>query len=82
MLPITLPILVHNDDTICLKELDLEYDYEDLTEVEFVFFTIDFACRYAKQGREYCEIVSGEDSFVANITFNELKDKLNIAWQK
>lgn len=74
MIPIVIPILCHNEETIVLADLDLDCDYRQLTEVEFMFFTIDFACRYEKAGREYTEIVSGEDSFVSSLSFKQFQD--------
>jgi len=74
MIPIVIPILCHNEETIVLADLDIDCDYRHLTEVDFMFFTIDFACRYEKQGRQFTEIVSGEDSFVSSLSFEKFQD--------
>ena len=74
MIPIVIPILCHNDETIVLRDLDVKTTYTRLTEVEFMFFTIDFACRYQQDGKEYTEIVSGEDSFVSSLSFDQFQD--------
>jgi hypothetical protein len=74
MIPIVIPILCHNDETIVLRDLDVKTTYSRLTEVEFMFFTIDFACRYQQDGKEYTEIVSGEDSFVSSLSFDQFQD--------
>lgn len=79
MKPIELPILCHNEDTIVLKELELNYDYNDLTPVQFILFDINFASKYIKDGREYVEIISGDESFVADITWEEFKKAISIA---
>jgi len=73
MKPVVLPILCHNSDTILFSELGIEYKFEDLEEVEFIFFTLDYACGNIKQGKEYTEIVCGEDAYVVNLTFTEFK---------
>jgi hypothetical protein len=74
MIPIVIPILCHNDETIVLRDLEVKTSYTRLTEVEFMFFTIDFACRYQQDGKEYTEIVSGEDSFVSSLSFDQFQD--------
>jgi hypothetical protein len=74
MIPIVIPILCHNDETIVLRDLDVKTTYTRLTEVDFMFFTIDFACRYEQDGKEYTEIVSGEDSFVSSLSFKQFQD--------
>jgi hypothetical protein len=74
MIPIVIPILCHNDETIVLRDLDVKTTYSRLTEVDFMFFTIDFACRYQQDGKEYTEIVSGEDSFVSSLSFDQFQD--------
>ena len=79
MKPIELPILCHNEDTIILKELELNYDYNDLTSVQFMIFDINFASKYVKNGKEYVEIISGEESFVADITWEEFKSAIEKA---
>lgn len=77
MLPIVIPVLCHNDETIVLRDLEIKTTYTRLTEVEFMFFTIDFACRYEQDGKEYTEIVSGEDSFVSSLSFRQFQDIVN-----
>jgi hypothetical protein len=77
MIPIVIPILCHNDETIVLRDLDVKTTYTRLTEVDFMFFTIDFACRYEQDGKEYTEIVSGEDSFVSSLSFKQFQDIVN-----
>lgn len=79
MKPIELPILCHNEDTIILKELELNYDYNDLTSVQFILFDINFASKYVKNGKEYVEIISGEESFVADITWEEFKQAIALS---
>ena len=70
---IILPLLCHNDNTILFDELGIEYNYENLTRVEFMFFTIDYACSNVKNDREFTEIVSMGESFVVDLTWNEFK---------
>jgi hypothetical protein len=77
MIPIVIPILCHNDETIVLRDLEVKTSYTRLTEVDFMFFTIDFACRYEQDGKEYTEIVSGEDSFVSSLSFKQFQDIVN-----
>jgi hypothetical protein len=77
MIPVVIPILCHNDETIVLRDLDVKTTYTRLTEVDFMFFTIDFACRYEQDGKEYTEIVSGEDSFVSSLSFKQFQDIVN-----
>jgi hypothetical protein len=77
MLPIVIPVLCHNDETIVLRDLEIKTTYSRLTEVDFMFFTIDFACRYEQDGKEYTEIVSGEDSFVSSLSFKQFQDIVN-----
>jgi hypothetical protein len=77
MIPIVIPILCHNDETIVLRDLEVKTSYTRLTEVEFMFFTIDFACRYEQDGKEYTEIVSGEDSFVSSLSFKQFQEIVN-----
>jgi hypothetical protein len=77
MIPIVIPILCHNDETIVLRDLDVKTTYTRLTEVDFMFFTIDFACRYEQDGKEYTEIVLGEDSFVSSLSFKQFQDIVN-----
>lgn len=74
MIPIVIPILCHDDDTILLRDLELDVKYDQLTAVDFMFFTIDFACQYERDGRQYTEIVSGEDSFVSSLSFKQFQD--------
>jgi hypothetical protein len=73
MQPVVLPILCHNSDTILFSELGIEYKFEDLEEVEFIFFNIDFACGNFKQGKEYTEIVVNEEAYVVNLPFEQFK---------
>jgi len=75
--PIILPILIHSDNTLMLKDLGVDFRYEDLSENEFCFFKIDFACRSFKNGKEYTEINVGENSFIANVTFDEFINVIN-----
>ena len=77
MIPVVIPILCHNDETIVLRDLDVKTTYTRLTVVDFMFFTIDFACRYEQDGKEYTEIVSGEDSFVSSLSFKQFQDIVN-----
>jgi len=70
---ILLPLLCHNDNTILFDELGIEYNYENLTRVEFMFFTIDYACSNTKNDREFTEIVSMGESFVVDLSWNEFK---------
>jgi hypothetical protein len=77
MIPVVIPILCHNDETIVLRDLEVKTSYTRLTEVDFMFFTIDFACRYEQDGKEYTEIVSGEDSFVSSLSFKQFQDIVN-----
>ena len=77
MQPIILPILIHTDSTMLLKNLGADFRWEDLVESEFCFFKIDFACRSIKDGREYVEINVGENSFIANVTFDEFIEAIN-----
>lgn len=81
MQPVLLPVLCHNEDTILFRELNIDYKFEDLEEVEFMFFNIDYACGNYKDGREYTEIVCGEDAYVINLSFEQFK-QLFISWQK
>ncbi len=74
MIPVVIPILCHDDNTIVLRDLELDVKFEQLEAVDFMFFTIDFACRYEKDGRQYTEIVSGEDSFVSSLSFEQFQD--------
>jgi hypothetical protein len=73
MKPVVLPVLCHNEDTALFNELGISYKYQDLEEVEFIFFNIDFACGNIRDGKEFTEIVSGEDSYVVNLRFNDFK---------
>jgi len=73
MKPVVLPVLCHDESTALFNELGINYSYNDLNEVEFLFFNIDFACGNTRDGKEFTEIVSGEDSYVVNLTFNEFK---------
>jgi len=73
MKPVVLPVLCHNEDTALFNELGISYKYQDLEEVEFIFFNIDFACGNNRDGKEFTEIVSGEDSYVINLRFNDFK---------
>jgi hypothetical protein len=77
MIPVVIPILCHNDETIVLRDLEVKTSYTRLTEVDFMFFTIDFACRYEQDGKEYTEIVSGEDSFVSSLSFKQFQEIVN-----
>jgi len=77
MIPVVIPILCHNDETIVLRDLDVKTTYTRLTEVDFMFFTIDLSCRYEQDGKEYTEIVSGEDSFVSSLSFKQFQDIVN-----
>jgi hypothetical protein len=77
MIPIVIPILCHNDETIVLRDLDVKTTYTRLTEVDFMFFTIDFACQYEQDGKQYTEIVSGEDSFVSSLSFKQFQEIVN-----
>jgi hypothetical protein len=81
MQPVLLPILCHNSDTILFSELGVEYKFSDLEEVEFLFFSIDYACGNFKQGKEYTEIVCDGDAYVVNLSFDQFK-QLFISWQK
>jgi hypothetical protein len=73
MKPVVLPLLCHNEDTALFNELGVAYNYQDLDEVEFMFFNIDYACGNFRDGREFTEIVSNEETFVVNLSWNEFK---------
>jgi hypothetical protein len=73
MQPVLLPLLCHNDNTILFDELGIEYNYENLTRVEFMFFVIEYACSNTKNDREFTEIVSNGESFVVDLTWHEFK---------
>jgi hypothetical protein len=73
MQPVLLPLLCHNENTILFDELGVDYNYENLTSVEFMFFTIDYACSNTKNNREFTEIVSNGDSFVVDLRWHEFK---------
>lgn len=73
MKPVTLPILCHNSDTILFSELGINYNFNDLEEVEFMFFNIDFACGNVRDGMHLTEIVVNEEAYVVNLPFDEFK---------
>ena len=73
MKPILLPLLCHNENTVLFDELGVDYNYENLTAVEFMFFNIDYACSNTKNEREFTEIVSLGESFVVDLTWIEFK---------
>jgi uncharacterized protein YrzB (UPF0473 family) len=73
MKPVLLPLLCHNENTVLFDELGVEYNYESLTSVEFMFFNIDYACSNTKNNREFTEIVSLGESFVVDLTWDEFK---------
>jgi hypothetical protein len=73
MTPVILPLLCHNDNTILFDELGIDYNYENLTSVEFMFFNIDYACSNIKNNREFTEIVSTGESFVVDLSWDEFK---------
>lgn len=73
MKPVTLPILCHNSDTILFSELGINYNFNDLEEVEFMFFNIDFACGNFRDGMYLTEIVVNEEAYVVNLPFDEFK---------
>ena len=73
MLPVTLPILCHNSDTILFSELGVSYNFNDLDEVEFMFFHIDFACGNIRDGMHLTEIVVNEEAYVVNLPFEQFK---------
>ena len=75
MKPVVLPVLCHDESTALFNELGITYSYNDLNEVEFLFFKIDFACGNVRDGKEFTEIVTGEESYVINLTFDEFKKK-------
>lgn len=73
MKPVVLPVLCHDSDTILFSELGINYNYEDLEEVEFMFFKIDYACMNDTKDKEYTEIVVGDEAFVVNMPFEQFK---------
>jgi hypothetical protein len=73
MKPILLPLLCHNENTVLFDELGVDYNYENLTAVEFMFFTIDYACGNTKNEREFTEIVSLGESYVVDMTWSDFK---------
>ena len=73
MKPVTLPILCHNSDTILFSELGINYNFNDLEEVEFMFFNIDFACGNVRDGMHLTEIVVNEEAYVVNLPFEQFK---------
>lgn len=73
MRPVVLPILCHNSDTILFSELGVSYNYNDLDEVEFMFFHIDFACGNVRDGMHLTEIVVNEEAYVVNLHFEDFK---------
>ena len=73
MKPVTLPILCHNSDTILFSELGVNYNYNDLDEVEFMFFHIDFACGNVMDGMHLTEIVVNDEAYVVNMPFEQFK---------
>ena len=74
MIPVTLPILCHNTDTILFSELGVNYNYADLDEVEFMFFHIDFACGNIRDGMHLTEIVVNDEAYVVNMSFDQFKN--------
>ena len=73
MKPVTLPILCHNSDTILFSELGINYNFNDLEEVKFMFFNIDFACGNVRDGMHLTEIVVNEEAYVVNLPFEQFK---------
>ena len=73
---IVLPIIIHDDSTKMLKSVGVRLNYADMDTIDFAFFNIDYACGIDYDGINYTEIYTGDQCFVAKLTFEDFLNLL------
>lgn len=69
-------ILYHSDTTRMLKDLDMEFNWDDLDRKVAYFNNIDVILPYQKDGIEYTEIHAGHGVYITPLNYEILKDIL------
>jgi hypothetical protein len=72
MIPVTLPIFHHTDTTAQMKELDIDYRIGDCEVKNGTFYIINAVFPFIDDdGSEYAEVVSGENTYIVNMTADQ-----------
>jgi hypothetical protein len=66
-------ILYHTDTTKMLKDLDMEFNWDDLDRVMAYFCNIDVILPYFRDGVEYTEIHVGNHTYISTVPYLLLK---------
>lgn len=66
-------ILYHSENTKMLKDLDMDFNWDDLDRVMAYFNNIDVALPYVRDGVEYTEIHSGGHTYISTVPYLLIK---------
>ena len=66
-------ILYHTYTTKMLKDLDMEFNWDDLDRVMAYFCNIDVILPYFRDGVEYTEIHVGNHTYISTVPYLLLK---------
>jgi len=69
-------ILYHTDTTRMLKDLDMEFNWEDLDRRMAYFNTVDVIIPYERDGLEYTEIHVGHGTYISPLPYHLMKEIL------
>jgi hypothetical protein len=69
-------ILYHSDTTRMLKDLDMDFNWDDLDRVMAYFCNIDVILPYVRDGIEYTEIHVGNHTYISTVPYLLLKKVL------
>lgn len=75
MKKIELPIFHFNDHTSRLRDVGIDWSYEDCDIKMMTFYNIDVIGIDEYQGKDYGLIISGGSTFTSPLTYKQLKQK-------
>lgn len=72
MLPITIPIFHHNDNTSKLKEMGINYSLTDCDIRKITFYNICAVAIYIEEDKEYANIHTDGSEYVSPLSYEEV----------
>lgn len=81
MKPIELPVFFHTDETASMIKLDIDCKISDNEIRPVTFYNIESISPYydsLEDGMEYCKVYTASDYFIANITYKDLKQQVEL----
>ena len=80
MKPLELEIFFHSEETATLRKLEVDYDLSDCETRKMTFYKINAVSPYLDGDNEFCSIHSNGSEFIANASYNVVRNL--IIWCK